>query len=204
MLSATQTMVDINDRYGVYLWKLSNRYSVGSLSPEDVYHELLLAGHRSLSSEKLSLDNKKRCKSFFITSAIDVCRKELRHLKRQTLRGWNEESDCRTGRHVVLPDDSFAEDETREMIECLLSPRDAMLVCELIWPSNKTYILVRREATAKKERLKEDSCSGRNCADPVNAIPQKRHVAAVCGVSPATVSRAFTNLRHAAEDLLRG
>ncbi len=200
-MGAGSLFSEINEVYGRYIWKVANRYATYTLSPGDIFDEILLLLHASLSEGSVFLDQTPRIKSIIISKSIDLCRSEIRHFRTdaKTRHSFDVSKDRRSGRRSFKPDEPLQDDEFRDhLLHRIANKMDLAIISEVIWPSPLTYELARRDAEDAAADSKSSLHIRMNCSDPINPRVMKKHIAKSLGVSAARVSQA---LKRAAEHI---
>jgi len=187
----------VTGQYRPFLWNLARRYCprCAWMQPEDLYSELVLEIYVGVLKGRLDIRCRRQFRQYAICRAISICRKALAKSRTNVQIDWELEyvDDISCG---------LREQEIMESLRRYLRERDFLIIKELVWPSNVTLALAERDAWAARA---EAVASGRlkmRTRDPLNARPQKKHVAEVLGVAPSTVSRAISRCRQVIEHII--
>lgn len=196
----------INDTYGGIIWSVAGRYHMGVWEQMDVYNELLLQIYVAMGKGKLPTQEDEDAypliKSFVITKAIDIIRKEYKRQGMKTAykeklmveRPVDEYGDVRLDAEATKTDEEY-EMEKRfiwELLTTHLKPEHAVFIFELAFPSEETIkIALRDQSNANlDDKLRMNS-------NNLRILP--RHVAESLGpkynLSKATMSRVKKQAR---------
>jgi len=182
---------EINEKYGNLLWSVAKRYHTGIWETEDVFNELILLVYEGMDCSKLSDDGSvqsfKTIRSFVISRAINIIKRENR---RKNLPLIKENLMCSD----MLPQIN----DLMDLIQNSLSRTHYLIIKEFLFPSVslQTKAIKKQQIARKKRELGSLKMN-------VNGDPRifKQLIADEIGVSPATVSRAFTETKGIYIDL---
>lgn len=204
-MSESTIFLDVNEMYGRYMWAIANRYAAYTLTPHDIFHEILLLLHNKINAKELSLGDEAKIHSLIISRSIDLLRRELRHFDQQRWeRGpFDVSTDRRTGRSSYDPSRELDDKELRNaIIRRVPNELDARIICEIIWPCERTVDMARHDAEEAFHDSKTTCHVRMNASDPINPTVQKRHVARSLGVSPSRVTTALHRAAKIIHELL--
>lgn len=203
----------IVDTYGALIWKTANRYYTGMWQPLDVYHELILKLHTAVNNGKLKNLEDQTIKSFIITKAIDLVRKELyrrslskTHLANRTpadeevINTFQETMESTTG---TVDESKIASDveEIRDLLFTRLPERDATFIFELAFPS---YTVIQIAIRDQQEKIADPALRmgvNKLLITP-NHVSEFMKLKFGAGVSKATVCRIRKRTVEALQDIV--
>jgi hypothetical protein len=189
----------VNEIYGRFIWKAANRYAAYTLSAKDIYQEMLLILHKEISNRRYRLDDHAKIHAIIISRSIDMFRREYRHFRHDRWeRGPFDAFENRRVQNSGL-DESVTDGEFRDhLLLCTVDKMDAAILCEIVWPSDKTFELAKHDAVEASTSSAGTTKVRMNCSDVINPRILKKHIAKSLGTSPARVSAA---LKRAAENI---
>ena len=193
----------INDKFGRYLWAVSNRYATKTLSPGDIYNEVLIILHNEVCVGAVNLENTNRIKSIIISRSIDMCRREIRHFNSCADDRGEYENTVRFVKKPKTLQQIVQDKEFKSHLSVVITNElDFAILCEVIWPSDKTCEIAEKSAELARNESAGTTKVRMNCSVEAGKRVMKKHIAESLGISPARVTKALVRARENIDKIL--
>lgn len=189
------TMIAIETEFGGTIRKAAKRYSPRGTDPADTYVEILISVHDRVKAGRVNLHDRPAMNNTIRQRAIDLCRREVRTATRFVPAG-------------DMTDDSvspFLQDnptryatrvkELKTQIIRALDPIDAVIVCEMVFPSKSTRDYARTNPFRRSRRRGSNGSS--------HGVVRAWHVADLFGVTTARVTEAMNAARAKIDEIIQ-